>query len=526
MGETLLIRFSVGDALLTFTHGVIVNFGGQSMTRQTTRRAYVILGAALGLALPGAPQAAAPAQAASRVGPEALAGAAPAVVRLADLPTRWFTAHRGAGAYLAPENTEEAFADGVADADADLLEFDVQVLTDGAGAIFHDLTVDRITTSTGNVTDLDSGKFKALTIDAHSWFGGTAADTHPMLLDEFLDEFAGKKALLAHPKDTAAMRLVIREITRRDLGDRVRIQTFSRSDAVLAKNAGLQVQVLVGGAEQALTDTPAAVKADGLKYVSLWQGLPDATIKAYVAAGLTVSCYDVDRQYRRDQLYKLGVVGIDGNDPGYVSGDAAAYRRTGDPFGTRRYWYGHLSQTQNAANVSATYRGSFTPPGWWSIPRGTSPLFVRQGWAVPPSRTSYVLHAWMRYDALGSDATRWAGVYFSARYDHAFNDAGNKLNSGYTAILRQNGSLELYRKDPTATVLLKKVATPAVKAGTTAKISIQVSATTVYAHRYDVTSTAVSASDGTYRGAYIYLGRAAAAGAQGPGVSFDNVAFF
>jgi glycerophosphoryl diester phosphodiesterase len=487
------------------------------MTVPTARRAYVTFGAALGLALPAGVAAAPPAPAAAK---------AVGAVRLADLPAKPFTAHRGAGAYLAPENTEQAFAAGVADADADLLEFDVEVLTDGAGAIFHDPTVDRITTSSGNVTDLDSAAFKALTIDARSWFGGTAANTHPMLLDEFLDEFAGKKALLAHPKSTAAMRLVIDEIARRDLGDQVRIQTFSRSDAVLAKNAGLQAQVLVGGATQAATDTPAAIKAAGLKYVSLWQGLPDATIKGYVSAGLTVSCYDVDRQYRRDQVYKLGVVGIDGNDPVYVSGDTAAYRRTGDPFATKTYWYGHMSQTQNAAAVSAANRGSFTAPGWWSIPRGTSPLFVRQGWAVPPNRTSYILHAWIRYDALGSDATRWAGVYFSGKFDHAFNDAGNALNSGYTAILRQNGSLELYRKSPTATVLLKKVATPAVRAGTIAKISIRVTGTTVYAHRYDVSSTAISASDATYRGSYIYLGRAASATAQGPGVSFDNVAFF
>ncbi|HEX6468205.1 MAG TPA: glycerophosphodiester phosphodiesterase family protein [Streptosporangiaceae bacterium] len=442
------------------------------------------------------------------------------------MPTKFFVAHRGAGAYLAPENTEQAFANGVADRDADLLEFDVHVLADGAGAVFHDVTVDRITTSTGNIADLDSRAFKALTIDAHSWWGAGATDSHPMLLDEFLDEFAGKKALLAHPKDTAAMKLVIGEITRRGLGQQVRIQTFSRSDAVLAKNAGLQAQVLVGGTTQAATDTPAAIVADGLKYVSVWQGLPDATIKSYADAGLIVSGYDVDRQYRRDRLYKLGVVGVDGNDPVYLHGDKAAYQRRGDPFASQTYWYGHMSQTQAANALGPAQRGSFTAPGWWTIKRGTSPLFVRQGWAVPPNPTSYILHAWIRYDALGSNATRWAGVYLSGRYDHAFTDARNTLNGGYTVILRQNGSLELYRKDPTATVLLKKIATPALKTRTIAKISIRVSGTTVYAHRYDVTSTAIRATDTTYRGSYIYLGRAASSTAQGPGVSFDNVAFF
>jgi glycerophosphoryl diester phosphodiesterase len=454
------------------------------------------------------------------------AGAVQDAAQLSELPAKPFTGHRGVGAFLVPENTERAFADGVATPAVDMLEFDVQVLADGVGGIFHDLTVDRITTSTGNVADLDSAAFKALTIDASSWFGGTANDSHPMLLDEFLDEFAGKKVLLAHPKDTAAMRLVIDAITTRNLGDSVRIQTFSRSDAVLAKNAGLQAQVIVGGTSQAATDTPAAIKADGLKYVSIWQGIPDATIKSYVTAGLTVSCYDVDRQYRRDQLYALGVVGIDGNDAVYTRGDKATYARATDPFEEQTYWYGHMSQTQTVTALSAASRGSFTAPSWWTIARGTSPLFVRQGWAVLADPKTYNLRNWIRFDTLGSDATRWAGIYFSGKYDNAFSDAANSLNSGYTAILRQNGSLELYRKDPTVTTLLKKIATPAIKAGTVAKVAIRVTPTTVYAHRYDVTSTAISAADAKYRGGYIYIGRAAASTAQGPGVSFDHVEFY
>src|SRR5581483_2493338 len=107
-------------------------------------------------------------------------------------------AHRGAGSFLAPENTEAALAAGVANPDADLLEFDVQVLKDGVGGIWHDSTVDRISTATGNVTALTSTQFKALTIDAPSWFGGKTTSSHPMLFTELLDEFGGKKALLAH----------------------------------------------------------------------------------------------------------------------------------------------------------------------------------------------------------------------------------------------------------------------------------------------------------------------------------------
>jgi hypothetical protein len=92
--------------------------------------------------------------------------------------------------------------------------------------------------------------------------------------------------------------------------------------------------------------------------------------------------------------------------------------------------------------------------------------------------------------------------------------------------LRQNGQIQLYRKDPTRTVLLKTANTPAVKAGTIAKLSIRVTPTTLYYRRYDTTTAGVTLKDSTYRGAYLYLGRSATTGHPGPGVSIGNAAFF
>nr|BFE29825.1 hypothetical protein GCM10010200_020760 [Actinomadura rugatobispora] len=413
----------------------------------------------------------------------------------------------------------------MADPDSHMLEFDVQVLKDGAGAVWHDPTVDRISTSTGPVTDLDSAAFKKLVIDPRSWFGGTAADTHPLLLNELLDRYAGLKPLLAHPKDTAAMRLTIDTLTRRGLQNTVQVQTFSRSDAVLARRAGFTVQVIVGNAQQAAIDTPEAIKADGIDRVSLWQGLPDSTIKQYVTAGLVVTCYDVNRHYRRDQLYALGVRGIDSDDPTYARGDHARYRRAGDPFATQNWWYGHLGQVQAANRLAAAHpdRGSFTAPDWWGVPRGSYPMFVRQGWASPVPKT-YELRVWMKFTALGADKTRGGGVYFSADRDHAFTDAAaDPHNAGYNLILRQNGQLQLYRKEPSRTVLLKSINTKAPVTGTLAKLQIKVTGTGIYIRRYDVTSPGATVNDAKYRGPYLYLGRSAYAGQQGPGLTFKAV---
>ncbi|WP_433334321.1 glycerophosphodiester phosphodiesterase [Spirillospora sp. CA-294931] len=450
----------------------------------------------------------------------AFAPARAATAAVAELPHRFVIAHRGGGAFLAPENTVAAFDRGVADPASHMLEFDVLVLKDGAGAVWHDTTLDRVSTSSGRVADLDSAAFKRLVVDSRSWFGGRASNSHPLLLEELLDRYAGRKLLLAHPKDTAAMRLTIDTLTRRGLKDAVQIQTFSRSDAVLAREAGFTVQVIVGGARQATVDTPEAIKADGIGRVSLWQGIPDATIRGYVAAGLVVVGYDVNRQYRRAQLQALGVRGFDSDDPTFISGDTARYRRTSDPFGHQTWWPGHLGQAQTADRLGVPDRGSFAAPNWWSVPRGTAPLFVRQGWAAPAPR-SYELRVWMKYTALGRDSTRWGGLYFAAARDSAYTDAAaDPLHGGYSLILRQNGQLQLYRKDATRTVLLKTINTRRLATGTLAKLQIKVSGGGIYIRRYDVTSSGATVKDTRHRGAYLYLGRSASSRQQGPGVAF------
>jgi glycerophosphoryl diester phosphodiesterase len=445
--------------------------------------------------------------------------------KISALPQVFYTAHRGAGAYLAPENTAAAFDRGVADPNSDVVEFDVQTLADGAGGVWHDETVDRISTGTGPVGSLTTAQFKALTIDAPAWFGGGVPSTRPLLLTEVLDRYGGKKVLLAEPKDTPAAQLLIKEVTARGLASSVMVQTFSLEDAKLAAAAGMVTQVLISNTEQASRLTPAAIKAAGIPRVSIRGTSADSLIKSYVDAGLFVCAWGVDRQYRRAQLVNLGVRGIDTDDPTYTRGATATYRRTTDPFANQTWWYGHLGQSQTASAVGTSQRGRFLAPNYWNVPLGNDPLFVRQGWASPQPAT-YNLRAWIRFNALSSDRSRWAGLYFSGKYDHAFNDTTNTLNSGYTLIVRQDGRLQLYRKDPTGTTLLKTVNTPALTGGTTAKISLRVTSTGVYFRRYDTTVPGVTVNDTKYRGQYLYLGRAAGPTQQGPGVSFYNFGYF
>ncbi|WP_026414407.1 glycerophosphodiester phosphodiesterase [Actinomadura oligospora] len=427
------------------------------------------------------------------------------------LPQRFFIAHRASGSFLEPENTASAFEAGIRDPDADLLEFDVQVLKDGVGGVWHDLTVDRISSERGRVNARTSRQFTKLRIDAHSWFGGTAKDTHPLLLDEVLAKYAPRKQLLAHPKDSRAARLVIRHVVARHLTGRVQMQTDHLADAVAARKAGITAQLLIGTDAQARATSPSQVRKAGIQRVSVNSLLSDALIARYVREGLVVACFNVESQTRRDRLYRLGVRGIDTDDPVYLHG--SRYRRTSDPFATGTYWPGHMGQAQTAAAMGLYQRGRFTAPGWWTIPYGRADLFTRQGWAT--LGRSYSLRATVRFDRLSARGADAAAIQFSSPTD----DPYAAQTGGYDLALRQNGSLDLYKDHR----LLASVRTPAItRSGTTANVTVTVAPWTITVRREG--SRGVTVSDTSYRGQYLYLGRIKPPGHDGPQLSFRDIA--
>jgi glycerophosphoryl diester phosphodiesterase len=86
---------------------------------------------------------------------------------LLDLDQRRVVAHRG-GAALRPENTLEAFRNGVA-LGADAIEFDVHLSRDGEVVVCHDETVDRTTNGHGPIAGHTADELANL--DAGYWFG-------------------------------------------------------------------------------------------------------------------------------------------------------------------------------------------------------------------------------------------------------------------------------------------------------------------------------------------------------------------
>jgi len=97
-------------------------------------------------------------------------------------------AHRG-DSTQAPENTLPAFQKAI-DAGADMVEFDVQLTSDGVPVIFHDATLDKHSNGFGLLSDFPIEKVRSL--DAGMWFSKEFAGEKIPLLSEVLELAKGR----------------------------------------------------------------------------------------------------------------------------------------------------------------------------------------------------------------------------------------------------------------------------------------------------------------------------------------------
>jgi glycerophosphoryl diester phosphodiesterase len=107
------------------------------------------------------------------------------------LPQPVIFAHRGASAH-APENTLAAFELALAQ-QADAIELDVKLSSDGQVVVIHDATVDRTTNGKGRVRDLPLADLKKL--DAGSFFSEQFTGEKIPTLDEVF-ESVGKRTFI------------------------------------------------------------------------------------------------------------------------------------------------------------------------------------------------------------------------------------------------------------------------------------------------------------------------------------------
>ncbi|PWW23684.1 glycerophosphoryl diester phosphodiesterase [Geodermatophilus normandii] len=417
-------------------------------------------------------------------------------VAFADLRRPFVIAHRG-GSLQVPEHTMEGYRMAV-DQGLPVIEQDVHTLADGALGVMHDGTVDRMTTSSGNVADHTAESWKRLDIDAAVTLGGGWPDgLRPPLFDEVLAEFGNRVLLCAEAKGSDAMGPMTEALDRHGIDPAsVLLQSYSLADCRLARSRGWDV-VWLGS-----TDVARAA-AEGIGWIGLDAALvtPEVCARAH-AAGIEVACYTVDRRSERDAVVACGVDAVFSDDPVYVAGDAG---RTSDLF-ARRVWLPGMQPD--------TGRGRFSADGSWSPDVSDTATSTLMGFLTPPDPAAFTLRLDLRLD-LPLDRrtdrrTYWGSVLLTTD-DHPYRppDGPSPGVDGYLVLLRADGDLEVHRVTDGVPTLL--ASSPAgVRTGSYAPLRITVTGSDL-AVRAGTAGRVLTVADATHRPVpVVHLGSARA----------------
>ena len=230
---------------------------------------------------------------------------------------RTVLAHRGLSS-AAPENTMAAFH-AAADAGAQWIETDVDLLADGTPVLIHDTALERTTDRGGSIYGLRAADLAH--VDAGSWFGPDFAGERLPTLEAFID-FVNERGINANielkANEQGAARSVelvdtlAAALERLDAGRQVLVSSFSQpllmafhqrhpqyATAVLYESTTIRpdwrsVAELCGAVAIHPEDT----------------GLTEAMVRAARAAGYGVNVWTVNRPDRANQLFNWGCTGV------------------------------------------------------------------------------------------------------------------------------------------------------------------------------------------------------------------------
>lgn len=226
-------------------------------------------------------------------------------------------AHRGAHKNL-PENTMPAFQEAI-DEDADGIELDVQMTSDGHLVVCHDETIDRTSDGNGQIVDHSLQELRALN------FAAGSADWEPAtipLLDEVLDLLAPTEVGLNIELKNSVVRYrgleeqTVAAVRAHRMADQVVLSSFNhRSLVALAEIAPKIRRGLLYSDD--LADPWDYAQRIGVQAVHpggwLLRGRDD--VPRFHAAGLGVRVWTLDDPDQIREAAALGVDAVITNDP-------------------------------------------------------------------------------------------------------------------------------------------------------------------------------------------------------------------
>lgn len=238
-------------------------------------------------------------------------------------------AHRG-NSWVAPENTLAALA-SAARADADMVEIDLQMTTDGVGVVFHDHPLGRTAAGTGLLRDLDSAAVADL--DVGSWFDPAFTATRVPLLAEVLEvlqryESMGLLLEVSGPWEADALARELATIGDAGLGERVIVQSFDAESLEISRETApaLQRGYLSATWSDSVLATCEQVEAQWCNL--FWDAISggDGVLESLRERGLRTMAWTMNEPDGWAAAVDAGVAGIITDRPDRLRGWLAARR--------------------------------------------------------------------------------------------------------------------------------------------------------------------------------------------------------
>jgi len=231
-------------------------------------------------------------------------------------------AHRGASAYF-PENTLASFA-GAIGMKADMVEFDVQLTSDGEVVVFHDEKINRTTDGRGRIAGHSLARLKVL--DAGGWFDEKFRGEKIPTLAEALNFCRGRIAVNIEVKTEAVTDRIgggieekcLKEVERAGMRQHVVFSSFDPRAVCHLREIDPEAPAAVlfekkyygTGLASRIVETLGACAFNCSRRELTAKRLADLA-----GHGIPVNVYTIDAENQMQRLLALGVDGIFTNYP-------------------------------------------------------------------------------------------------------------------------------------------------------------------------------------------------------------------
>jgi len=410
--------------------------------------------------------------------------------------TPFHIAHRGSGDNWT-EHTSMSYARAIQNG-AKAIEVSVGATSDGVLVCHHDLSAERMTGRNLQISEMTYEELGALRNDSRSWIGPRAPLEPIPRLKDVLDAHAATSVIFIEDKqgtNTAAL-LDLMDSYPGSQDHFVWKQTAGGKHHAEAKERGYKTWgYFIDNVQNRFIDF-----AERFDYLGIYHGATDDEIKALVAFGKPVICWEIHTRWMRERVTALGVTGLMCSNFPYVSGDAPISTRDGFASGARAA--GDLPWI-----LAPEYQPVLQPEfSSLSLNNEASSSYTL-GSMCPVKKESYSLSFDMRWPLAIPANSGSAGIAFGQADDQPYRPTVPATVAGYHLTVDAAGTMRLFARDAGALEgeLLRAVRSDAPKAGGWMRFRVDIGPDEITFTRIDGAGASGTARNSSYRGGYFGL---------------------